>query len=47
MSLFCLSEERSINKDLLGFLRLNSMTEFEMQYISLVPFEFKYPHGDP
>jgi hypothetical protein len=39
MSLFCLSEERSINKDFFGFLWPNSVAEFEIKNISLVPFK--------
>jgi len=39
MSLFCLSEERSVSKDLFGFLRLNSMAELKMKHISFVPFK--------
>jgi hypothetical protein len=32
MSLFCLSEERSMSKDFFGFLWLNSIAEFESVY---------------
>jgi len=39
MSLFGLSEERFMKKDLLGFLWLNSVAEFEMENISFVPFK--------
>jgi hypothetical protein len=39
MSLSCLPEERFINKDLFGFLWLNSMAKFEMKNISFVPFK--------
>ena len=39
MPFFCLSEERSINKDFFGFLWLNSMAEFEMKNISFFPFK--------